>query len=105
DDQLGELLVLKGGNALGLIHKIGDRASLDVDYSIEGDLPNLHEVVERIERALSAEFVRHGLQVFDVKISVRPDLRGKEDLKPTWGVSPRRRPSGKSSVDGRLFAA
>jgi len=31
DDELMDALVLKGGNALALIYKVGSRASLDMD--------------------------------------------------------------------------
>jgi len=31
DDFLLEQLVLKGGNALNLVHRIGNRSSLDID--------------------------------------------------------------------------
>ncbi len=85
DDTLGELLVLKGGNALGIVHQIGDRASLDVDYSIEGDLDDPEAVRQRIESALNAEFMRRGYHVFDVKLAARPNLQGRENLRPTWG--------------------
>ncbi len=37
DDELMERLVLKGGNALDLIHRISTRASLDLDFSMERD--------------------------------------------------------------------
>ncbi len=85
DDDLGEQLVLKGGNALGLVHKIGRRASLDVDYSIAADFRDVESVRSRIERALEREFLLRDLQVFDVRMSVRPELRGREDLRPRWG--------------------
>ena len=37
DRWLFDRLVLKGGNALALIYRIGQRVSLDLDFSIEGD--------------------------------------------------------------------
>lgn len=85
DDTLGELLVLKGGNALGIVHQIGDRASLDVDYSIEGDIDDPEAVRLRVERALNAEFMRRGYHVFDVKLKAKPNLHGRENMRPTWG--------------------
>ena len=36
DDELIDQLVLKGGNALRLIHKISSRTSLDLDF-LAGD--------------------------------------------------------------------
>lgn len=37
DDDLMDMLVLKGGNALDIIHQIEHRASVDLDFSIERD--------------------------------------------------------------------
>lgn len=37
DDALMERLVLKGGNALDIIHRVSARASVDIDLSIDGD--------------------------------------------------------------------
>lgn len=85
DDQLAELLVLKGGNALGIVHRIGERASLDVDYSIESDFHDLGAIRGRIDRALQQEFQRHGLKVIDTKMTAKPDLRTTLDSRPTWG--------------------
>ena len=33
DDDLFDLFVLKGGNAMDLIHKVSSRASVDLDFS------------------------------------------------------------------------
>lgn len=38
DDDLMNTLVLKGGNALDLIYRVDNRASLDLDFSIEGQM-------------------------------------------------------------------
>ena len=35
DDVLMERLVLKGGNALELVHRLVDRGSLDIDLSMQ----------------------------------------------------------------------
>jgi len=56
DDFLLEQFVLKGGNALDLIHGIGSRTSLDVDLSIENDFENPEEVKGRIFRSLRRRF-------------------------------------------------
>jgi len=37
DDELVGTLVLKGGNALSLAHKLESRASFDLDFSMEGE--------------------------------------------------------------------
>jgi len=81
DDALVQQLVLKGGNALELVHKIGDRASLELDFSMEADFENLDEVRERLFRALRDRFDSMGFVVFDEKMSPRP--AGSETAR--WG--------------------
>lgn len=72
DDILVEKLVLKGGNALELVHKIGGRSSLDIDYSIRGDFADLADIERRIKHALDARFRAAGYVVFDVKFVRKP---------------------------------
>lgn len=84
DDELGELLVLKGGNALRLVHRIGIRTSQDLDYSIESDL-NPQKVRKLIEVALTSEFQRKGYVPFDVKIEKKPHIPTEFDERPKWG--------------------
>lgn len=74
DDLLVSLLVLKGGNALELVHHIGGRASLDLDYSIEGDFEDPKEIGERLSRALRDRFDAAGFEVFDYKFAPRPSV-------------------------------
>lgn len=83
DDMLVDLLVLKGGNALELIHRIGARASLDLDYSLEEDFTDLDEIRRRLFSALSNRFNNFGLKVFDEKLESRPRQIGAETAK--WG--------------------
>jgi hypothetical protein len=86
DDVLMERLVLKGGNALDLIHHVSARASVDVDLSIEGDFTSEERVAlhGRIEKALRDTFRPERYQVFDVKLEERP--RGlTADLEDFWG--------------------
>jgi len=85
DDLLGEMLVLKGGNALRLVHGIGGRASLDLDYSIEGDLDSAEDIRLRIEAALQREFRILAHEVFDVKMRAKPRIVPAADERPTWG--------------------
>jgi predicted nucleotidyltransferase component of viral defense system len=85
DDELGELLVLKGGNALRLVHGIGSRASLDLDYSIEADLLDSGAIRTRIEHALAREFSSIRYSVFDVRIAQKPAIPQDQDQRPKWG--------------------
>lgn len=83
DDFLWERLVLKGGNALRIVYGIGARASLDIDYSMEGDFTDLEIVRERLEAALAKHLGKVlGLRVFDLTLSPKPK-QPHED--PTWG--------------------
>lgn len=74
DEKLMYGLVLKGGNALQLVYDITDRASMDIDFSIEGDFTELD--YERINSTLDAllnhEFEKENLIVFDIKFIEKP---------------------------------
>ena len=84
DDLLAEHLVLKGGNALSLIYGISTRTSLDLDFSMSSDFPDVAEARERIFQAISDRFDAMGFVVFDEKLEPKPRLSG-EDTKPWWG--------------------
>ena len=64
DDELMDTLVLKGGNALALVHKVGLRASVDMDFSMEEPFSDLEEARERIFQTLKREFGIHRLRGF-----------------------------------------
>ena len=83
DDLLYEQLVFKGGNALELIHKIGERASLDLDFSMEGDVANAADLDARLHRAVSDRLDSLGFLVFDWKFGPRPNTP-REGLA-RWG--------------------
>jgi predicted nucleotidyltransferase component of viral defense system len=62
DDDLLEQLVLKGGNAMALVHRISARASIDLDFSLQQDFgENLKEVAARISGMLSERFRSNGV--------------------------------------------
>jgi hypothetical protein len=82
DDELVEALVLKGGNALELIHKIGERASLDLDFSIEADFDDPAAIGDRLFRALRDRFDAAGFVLFDERFGPRPSNAGPGT---TWG--------------------
>src|SRR5687768_16735253 len=85
DSALEELLVLKGGNAIDIVHRLGARASVDVDFSMHGDLPEaMPDFRDRVERALKTTFSPEGYDVFDVKLAERPETIS-EELKAFWG--------------------
>ena len=82
DDILMGLLVLKGGNALDIVHRFNLRTSLDLDFSISGDFENTEEVKNRLFDSLNHRFDSKGLVTIDEKFLAKPK-GGAED--PTWG--------------------
>ena len=83
DDELMDVLVLKGGNAMDLIHRVNARASVDLDFSIAADL-DVPATLPRVERALRSTFDLEGLYAFDIKMNVRPGQMPNE-LASFWG--------------------
>ncbi|HTH76790.1 MAG TPA: nucleotidyl transferase AbiEii/AbiGii toxin family protein [Trinickia sp.] len=85
DDDLLELLVLKGGNAMTLVHQISARASVDLDFSLKQDFDDeLESVRTRIEKTLSDTFRANGFEVFDLRMMERPKAI-TADMKDFWG--------------------
>ena len=82
DDELFDALVLKGGNALALVHKVGARASLDMDFSVETAFPDVEKAGARIFDALRREFASIGYVMFDEKFENRPSQPGGD--QPEW---------------------
>jgi hypothetical protein len=80
DDDLFELLVLKGGNAL-LLHKVTNRASLDFDFSTS-EKPTVEFLEKRLIGALKRRLLAdRGLVVFDAEVCQKP----KEPVREEWG--------------------
>ena len=72
DDVLFDQLVLKGGNAVTLIHGFGLRASFDLDSSLKGDFPYIEDSKHRAFRALEVRFSTAGYTVFDTEFRGGP---------------------------------
>lgn len=84
DDVLFDRLVLKGGNALALVHGVSSRGSLDIDLAMQGDFEDFSDTDRRIRRALRDRFDSVGILPFDMKFERRP--RGATAGRPrTWG--------------------
>lgn len=81
DDWLFGQLVLKGGNALSLVYNVGERTSLDLDFSIAGDFADIDVVGTRIEETLKRTFESIGIVVFDFHVVQKPRLAHTE----WWG--------------------
>lgn len=84
DDQLMNTLVLKGGNALALVHEVGDRASLDMDYSIATQFSDLADAKTRIFNVLRSEFAQAGYVLIDEEFIPKP-TRPCADQPEWWG--------------------
>lgn len=82
DDKLVDLLVFKGGNALEIAHRIGQRSSLDLDYSMAADVDNASEIGERLFKSLRTRFNSEALILFDEEFAPRPSNREPGSL---WG--------------------
>ena len=84
DDDLMNQLVLKGGNAMALVHKISSRASVDLDFSTRKKFTDLAAVSARLEELLVETFRPHGFEVFDFKMIETPDAISP-DMTDFWG--------------------
>lgn len=83
DDDLMDLLVLKGGNAMDIVHRVNSRASVDLDFSMRDDLD--YDVAKpKLERALKSTFDLEGYVAFDMSLSPRPSKMPNE-LAAFWG--------------------
>lgn len=85
DDMLLEELVLKGGNAMALIHHLSSRTSVDLDFSMRHDFSeNLETIAHRIEQRLTETFLANGYAVFDFRMAEKPKPISPE-LASFWG--------------------
>ncbi|MCU7376165.1 nucleotidyl transferase AbiEii/AbiGii toxin family protein [Paucibacter sp. O1-1] len=85
DDDLMDELVLKGGNAMALIHKLTSRQSIDLDFSMARDFEGGVEGVQaKIVRALQQTFRAAGYEPFDLKMAEKP-AQVSPELAGFWG--------------------
>ncbi len=82
--ELCDRFVVKGGNALALVYKLIDRASFDVDVSLDGDFEDFDRARSQLNDALTMEFAADGLVVFDYSLEAVPPALS-EDRKSWWG--------------------
>lgn len=81
DDWFFKQLVLKGGNALSLVYKVGNRSSLDLDFSIESDFNDLNPVKQKIKDILYTAFENYDIRLFDYHFEKKPQITSD----PWWG--------------------
>lgn len=88
DDDLMELFALKGGNALTYIYNIHDRASMDIDVSLESSFDELKLALDQVsvslETSLQSTFTEEGYHVFDVNLDQRPSKTDEKENE-FWG--------------------
>ncbi len=85
DDSLMDRLVLKGGNAIRFTHAVPVRQSLDLDFSIDGELGDLEATRALIGRLLKETFLAQGFAVLDVKLAKAPPNLREDVLGDFWG--------------------
>lgn len=84
DDELFDMLVLKGGNLLQFALEISSRASQDIDISIDGDIKDFEWLKGRVRSCLNKSFAEIRLVVFDFKFEEKPSIVS-EEIKSFWG--------------------
>lgn len=84
DEFLFDRLVLKGGNAIHLVHKLALRSSLDLDFSMAGDFEDLEEAKRHLFASLKNHFSALGYVVIDELLTSKPKVQRSED-RSWWG--------------------
>jgi len=86
DDELMEMLVLKGGNALDIVYGVAQRASLDLDFSIptKFESNDIGMIESKMKKALTKLFHENGYTVFDIKFREQPEDTDPR-IPPFWG--------------------
>lgn len=83
DDELMDILVLKGGNAMDIVHQVNSRASIDLDFSASDEI-DFSQVLPKVQAALVRTFEMEGYRAFDIKMSIRPG-KMPDELAEFWG--------------------
>ena len=86
DDELMDVLILKGGNALDIIHKMSGRGSTDLDFSSKKlyDKEEFERISKRINELLIIKFEENGFEIVDFEFeNYRENM--EEPLKQFWG--------------------
>lgn len=89
DDELMEIFVLKGGNALDIAYKMHNRSSMDMDVSMDKDFNDYNLEVESVKKKLEIAFekifINTDYTAFDFNIIIKPRNRDEGSNK-TWGA-------------------
>ena len=86
DDDLMDMLVLKGGNAIDIIYNLANRASADLDFSIVNEFKQeeLKTIEEKIKKVIAETFKTGGYEVFDISFVQKPE-RISPEVEDFWG--------------------
>jgi len=85
DDELMETLILKGGNAISLGYGLSERASYDLDFSMEDDFKEELSVIQgRLKGTVEKTFASYDFVVMDFSIKERPKTI-RPGLEAFWG--------------------
>ncbi|WP_313491390.1 nucleotidyl transferase AbiEii/AbiGii toxin family protein [Sphingobacterium multivorum] len=85
DEGFMESLVLKGGNAISMGYGLSERASYDLDFSLEDDFEKeIKEVETELKKLLEIGFKENGFVVFELKLNAKPKVMN-DSLKDFWG--------------------
>jgi predicted nucleotidyltransferase component of viral defense system len=86
DDDLMEMFVLKGGNALDIVYNITYRASADLDFSIMNEFKQeqIGSIEGKIRKVLTETFKTGGYEVFDISFTQKPQKVSPE-IANFWG--------------------
>lgn len=77
DDELLEMLILKGGNAITLGYGLSDRPSYDLDYSLENDFDDVEEISKRLKKLIEDGFAVNGYVMFDYDFKDKPKTQSQ----------------------------
>lgn len=86
DDDLVDMLVLKGANAIEVVHGIPFRTSIDLDFSIQNEFtkPEFKIIKEKIKRTLKGTFQTEDYEIFDITFDEKPEKITPE-MAEFWG--------------------
>lgn len=83
DDELSDILVLKGGNALSIL-ELTRRSSYDLDFSLYECTYSAEELEEKFKNAIESYFEENDFQIISFKFKVKPKIQ-RPDSDGKWG--------------------
>ena len=83
DDELSDILVLKGGNALSIL-ELTRRSSYDLDFSLYECAYTSEELEERFKNAICSHFEENDFNIISFKFNVKPKIQ-RPGNDPKWG--------------------